>query len=194
MSKQTDDRTKWNSRYTVTADIPPPAQVLTENSHLLPQKGSALDLASGMGSNAIFLAKHGLTTSAWDISDVAVEKLNSISESLSLIINSEVRDVLENPPSKNSFDVIVVSRFLDRSIVGSLIEALKPGGFIFYQTFIIDKQPDTGPNNPDYLLKTNELLKLFQTLTVRVYREEGLAGNMTEGFRNEAMLVAQKPV
>ena len=194
MSKQSDDRTKWNSRYATNLEMPPPAQVLTDNSHLLPQQGVALDLACGLGSNAIYLAKHGLISHAWDISDVAIEQLNATCNTLSLEIKTEVRDVSSNPPSKNSFDVIVVSRFLDRSLVQGLVDALKLGGFIFYQTFVVDKQPDIGPNNPEYLLKPNELLKLFQSLTVRVYREEGLEGNLAEGFRNEAMLVAQKPV
>lgn len=194
MSEQLGDKTKWNNRYTVESSVPPPAQVLIENSHLLPQQGSALDLACGLGANAVFLAKHGLKTCAWDISDVAINKLNVFAKSLSLEIETGVRDVVSSPPSNSSFDVIVVSRFLDRLLTGALIDALKPGGFIFYQTFILDKQTDIGPSNPEYLLKTNELLKLFDSLIIRVYREEGLAGNMSEGFRNEAMLVAQKPV
>lgn len=192
MSNQSDDKTKWNSRYTTSIDIPPPAQVLIDNLHLLPEQGDALDLACGLGANALLLAEKGLTSHAWDISDVAIEKLNEITQTTSLNVKTEVRDAVQNPPSQNSFDVIVVSRFLDRSIIQGLIDALKPGGLIFYQTFIVDKRNDIGPSNPEYLLKQNELLQMFQSLTIRVYREEGLIGNLAEGFRDEAMLVAQK--
>ncbi|MCU7799797.1 MAG: hypothetical protein KZQ70_06545 [gamma proteobacterium symbiont of Lucinoma myriamae] len=36
------------------------------------------------------------------------------------------------------------------------------------------------------------LIKLFPGLTLRYYREEGIQGDIEKGFRNEAMLVAQK--
>lgn len=44
------------------------ASVLAENSYLLPSQGNALDLACGLGANALFLSEHGLETHAWDIS------------------------------------------------------------------------------------------------------------------------------
>lgn len=47
-----------------------PSQVLLDNSHLLPASGRALDLACGLGANALYLAKRGMTTSAWDLSPV----------------------------------------------------------------------------------------------------------------------------
>ena len=189
------DRDKWNSHYVSASNTPltdGPSLVLSEYSHILPVTGAALDLACGFGSNAIFLAKHGLETHAWDISDAAISKLVNESEASALDIQTEVRDVVSNPPSENSFDVIVVSRFLDRSITSALVNSLKPDGLIYYQTFIVDKSNGAGPTNPDYLLKTNELLNMFQSLTVRVYREEGLLGDTAKGFRGEAMLVAQK--
>ena len=66
---------KWNSRY---ADRSPADQqaceILQEYAHLLPSDGKALELASGLGGNALFLAQQGLNTTAWDISSLAVEK------------------------------------------------------------------------------------------------------------------------
>jgi SAM-dependent methyltransferase len=200
MTEQFGDKDKWNSRYRVAGDdkssinssAPQVSRVLTENSHLLPEEGVALDLACGLGANALFLAKQGLTTHAWDISDVAITALQDAVRSMTLQINSEVRDVILKPPLANSFDTIVVCRFLDRRLTGSLVDALKPGGMIFYQTFSVDKMSGVGPGNPDYLLKPNELLQMFRSLVLRVYREEGLEGNVEQGFRNEVMLVAQK--
>lgn len=192
MSTNINDKTKWNERYAGSSEIAPPSLVLTENAHLLPDQGRALDLACGLGGNALFLAREGLTTTAWDISSIAIEKLQAACQSQSLTVTAEVRDVVIEPPSKNSFDVIVVSRFLDRTIIQALVDALAPGGLVYYQTFIVDRVADTGPGNPEFLLNTNELLQLFNSLTVRVYREEGRQGEREKGFRNEAMLVAQK--
>ena len=63
---------------------------------------------------------------------------------------------------------------------------------IYYQTFTADRVRDVGPKNPEYRLADNELLALFASLRLIVYREEGLAGNLLKGLRGEAMLIAQQ--
>lgn len=188
------DQRQWDERYREQGSILPstPAEVLIENAHLLPDKGAALDLACGLGANAIFMAQHGLQAVAWDYSAIAIERLNQYARQHNIELQAEVRDVVLEPPTDHSFDVIVVSRFLERSIIPQLCNALKPQGLIFYQTFISEKDPSVGPGNPAYLLEPNELLQLFAGLRIRVYHEEGLLGDMGRGFRNEAMLVAQR--
>lgn len=170
-----------------------PAYVLTEYSHLLPGRGDALDLAAGLGANTLYLAQLGLNCTAWDISQVAMQQLAIRSSADGLPVTCQVRDVIAQPPPPQSFDVIVVSRFLDRSLCPAISAALRPNGLLFYQTFIQDKTDNSlGPSNPDFLLGTNELLQLFPDLTVRVYREDGLTGDLTRGLRNEACLVSMK--
>jgi hypothetical protein len=73
-----------------------------------------------------------------------------------------------------------------------LYEAIKPGGLLMYQTFCEKKVNASGPNNPDYLLADNELLRLFKGMNVRVYREEALLGQHDIGMRNQAWLFAEK--
>jgi tellurite methyltransferase len=51
-----DLRAKWDARYRERDRIPSPALVLSENLHLLPGSGAALDLACGLGENALLLA------------------------------------------------------------------------------------------------------------------------------------------
>ena len=181
---------KWDARYRGSATAVA-TEVLVENRHLLPAVGEALDLACGLGGNALLLARHGLRTTAWDLSPVAIERLAAEAEGLPL--RAEVRDVLAAPPAAGSFDVIVVSRFLERDLCPLLMAALRPGGLLFYQTFTRDKAVPGGPSSPDFLLAENELLRLFEGLRLRVYREEGCMGDVTCGLRNEALLVAQRP-
>lgn len=191
MDNQTKE--KWENNYNSCSDkYPTPAEVLFQNQHLLPNQGNALDLACGRGANAICLAENGLTVSAWDISSSALEQLSHNAIEKKLTINTEVRDVSERPPETNTFDVIVVSRFLDRSLMGHIKNAIKLNGLIFYQTFTKHKVDESGPNNPDYLLDSNELLDFFNDWKIIVYREEGSTGNIEIGFRNQAMLIAQK--
>ena len=184
---------KWDARYRDSSvQEAQPAFVLRCYAHLLPAQGRALDLASGLGGNALFLAQHGLTTEAWDISSVAVEKLRGFARQRRLTILAQVRDVCVAPPAAASFDVIVVTHFLERRLAPLLVDALRPQGLLFYQTFTTARVDDTGPPAGPYRLGDNELLTLFHDLRLRAYREELLLGDLKEGWRGEALLVGQK--
>lgn len=175
------DRQKWDQRYRESGTEPRAATVLTDNLHLLPTSGTALDLACGLGGNALLLAEHGLTVEAWDISPVAIEKLNKLAKGLA--IKTKVVDVTPTALPENQFDVIVVSYFIDRRLTLAIIAALRPGGLLFYQTFN-QHQCGRGPGNPAYRLQENELLTLFAPLTIRYYREETAS--------DVALLIGQK--
>lgn len=186
-------RDKWDRIYRETGDaIPEPAPVLADNAHLLPAAGIAVDLACGLGGNALFLARQGLETHAWDISPEAIRRLNEYAQRLGVTLRTEIRDVVEHPPAEASCDVIVVSRFLERSLAPVINAALKPGGLLFYQTYTREKVAEIGPTNPAFLLDTNELLRLFSSLRLVFYREEGQIGDPARGSRNQAFFVGRK--
>jgi len=125
---------KWDEHYK-TASHSSASRVLLENQHLLPTHGLALEIACGMGNNALLLAKQGMETHAWDISAVGIEQLQNKAQEESLAIIGEIRDAIQDPPAAASFDVIVVTHFLDRTLIPYLLAALKPQGLLFYQTF-----------------------------------------------------------
>ena len=184
---------KWNHIYSQSGHACYRAvEVLTENDFLLPATGMALDLASGLGANAIFLAEQGLAVTAWDISVVAIDKLTAYAVQQGLNINACQEKIMADSFTECSFDVIVVSRFLDRTLSDAIIGALKPDGLLFYQTFTREKTSPKPPNNPDYLLDCSELLALFSPLKVIFYRENALIGNQLRGLRNEAQFVGRK--
>ena len=186
-------KNKWDKYYISNIKKPaPPSEVLFFNQHLLPPKGDALDLACGYGSNSICLANNKLNVMAWDISRLALEELSIRSKKLGLVINCVTRDVLRYPPKPNTFDVIVVSKFLNRQLIKHIRRAIKPNGLIFYQTFIKNRISKLGPNNPEYQLNENELLEFFNDWKLIFYKEEGKIGNLKSGFRNQAMIIAQK--
>lgn len=181
---------KWNGHYRSSSQPGSAAAVLLDYQHLLPAKGVALDLACGLGANGLFLAKRGLEVYAWDSSAVAIEKLSDFAAQEEILIHTGRRDVSLDPPAENSFDVIVVSHFLDRSLCAAIARALRPEGLLYYQTFTLKKVDPVGPTNPDYLLLENELLRLFPQLVVRAYREDSRLGDVD--LRNQAYLVAEK--
>ena len=184
---------KWDAIYAqLDVENSLPVSVLTENEFLLPKEGTALDLACGVGANALFLARHGMTVTGWDISIVAIDKLSTHATQQGLNINACQEKINVESFTGSSFDVIVVSRFLDRTLSDAIIEALKPEGLLFYQTFTREKMMQNPPNNPDYLLTENELLTLFSPLRVIFYRENALIGEPLRGLRNETQFVGQK--
>jgi len=188
------DQEKWNRIYQ-SADVTEAVSIalLADFAYLLPLQGKALDLACGLGANAIFLARQGLQTEAWDISDVAVANINQYAQQNDLTLVASARDLAGVDIEPDCYDVIVVSHYLDRNLFAGLSNALRSGGLIVYQTFIKDVTDDyTGPGNPDFKLDANELLKAFSDLQLLYYREEGRVGDMSHGQRNVAQLIAQK--
>lgn len=186
----TQDR--WDARYRDMGLPGAPATVLLENAHLLPRHGTALDLACGLGANALLLAEQGLTTHAWDISPVAIDKLRHIADERGLPVIGEVKDALRDAIPPMRFDVVVVAHYLERALTRPLIDALKPGGLLFYQTFTATAVNNEGPERSEWRLADGELLTMFAPLRALVYREEGRIGNLERGFRNKALLVAVK--
>lgn len=186
---------KWDERYrdrevgTVRG-----AEVLTAHLHLLPRHGEALDLACGLGTNALLLAEQGLETWAWDLSPVAVEKLADEATRRGVALHAQRRDLSEQPLPEARFDVIVVAHFLERALCPAIAAALKPDGLLFYQTFTRARTDTRGPSNDQFRLGRNELLRLFPTLSVVHYHEEGLIGDTERGLRGVAQLIARRSV
>ncbi len=186
-------KNKWDRIYSQQDHRPNNTlPLLTENAYLLPKSGNALDLACGLGDNALFLAKHGLITDAWDISSIALQKLSAEADRQKCNITTRQYDIDETCLMNCAYDVIVVTRFLDRSLVNAIINALNAGGLLFYQTFTQDRVVNQGPRNPDFLLSANELLELFSPLGVVFYRENGMIGDRNTGLRNEAQFIGLK--
>lgn len=186
-------RRKWDARYRdARAEQAQPAFVLESFAHLLPAQGTALDVACGLGGNARFLAQRGLVTEAWDLSPVAIDKLRAAATQRGWSLVAQVRDVCVRPPAAASFDVIVVTHFLERRLAPLLVAALRPHGLLYYQTFTLARVDDSGPPPGPYRLGDNELLALFRTLRLRAYREESVLGDPRAGWRNQALLVGEQ--
>ncbi len=64
------------------------------------------------------------------------------------------------PYAASQFDGIVVCRYLHRPLMPRLIESVKPGGVLIYETFMQGQQEFGRPQNPDFLLNENELLEI----------------------------------
>jgi tellurite methyltransferase len=83
-----------------------PSQVVVSAAARIKLPAKALDLGCGEGRHALYLAGLGFETSASDISESGIEKLNTVSDELRLNIDAEVCDMRQYV-FKNPFDLIV---------------------------------------------------------------------------------------
>lgn len=167
------------SRASQTPD-PLPTRFLMEHLHHLP-KGRVLDVACGRGRNALYLASHGFTVEAMDRDEQALSELTATARqrNLTTLTTLTTRAVdleanPDNPPDlpKERYDVILVFFYLYRPLFPSLLQALKPGGVLIYETFLIDNHlRHQHPRRREFCLAHNELLRLTTGLRVLHYDE-----------------------
>ena len=157
-----------------------PTRWLLEHQHLLPRTGDALDVASGRGRNALWLADRGLTTVALDRDPSAVQFVREQAQDRGLPLRGEVVD-LEREDARlgvAAYDLIVVVRYLHRPLFPRIKAALRPGGLLVYETFTREQAQRGHPTNPAFLLEPGELRELVQPLEIIVEREGEFEGKM----------------
>ena len=153
---------------------------LVAHAHLLPRAGDALDVACGRGRNALWLAERGLQTLAVDRDADAVGALNAEAERRGLPVRAKVMD-LENgrvPFERAAYDLVVVVHYLHRPLFPILLDALRPGGMLVYETFTRAQAERGRPTNPAFLLEPGELFELVRPLDVLAHREGDYDGRM----------------
>jgi tellurite methyltransferase len=94
--------------------------------------------------------------------------------------------------STERYDAIINIRYLQRSLFAPMQRAVKPGGIILFDTFLIDQQTIGHPSNPDFLLQRGELREAFSQCEMLVY-EEGLFPTMPQPAYL-ARMVARRPL
>lgn len=150
-----------------------PASVLLDNQRLLPRNGAALDFASGLSGNGLFLASCGLQVTAWDLSQTAVDKINAHAKQENIHLKAEKKDLeASDLDLSEQFDLIVVSFFLHRETLSQMPQLLKPGGLLFYQTFSGEQINGIGPSREAFRLKRGELLNVYSDMDILFYRED----------------------
>jgi 2-polyprenyl-3-methyl-5-hydroxy-6-metoxy-1,4-benzoquinol methylase len=162
----------WDERYQNTweGEVREPTSFLRENLSKLP-RGKALDLAMGVGQNAIFLAEKGYAVVGIDSSEVAVEKAKKYAKEKGVFIQAIKADLTDYTLPENEYDVVLNFYFLERSLIPQIKKALKKGGMVVFETYTMEHQRFDKPFNPNYLLKENELLLSFIDFKVIFYQE-----------------------
>lgn len=132
--------------------------------------GEVLDLACGSGRHARRLSAAGHPVLAVDRDAAALASLAAVPGVTTLAVDLE-GEVW--PLAGRRFAGIVVTNYLWRPRLANVLELLAPGGVLIYETFMVGNERFGKPSNPDFLLRSQELLDLARSagLTVLAYEE-----------------------
>jgi len=187
------DQKRWDERFGKKefALGKEPNPFLKKHIRLLP-KGKALDIATGEGRNAVFLAQNGFEVDAVDISEKGLKKAQKFAGEKGVNINTFLVDLDQYPIGKERYDLIADFYFLRRRLIPRIKKGLKKGGKVIFETYLLEhrKLGTGGPKQAKYFLKPNELLRLFKDSRILFYRE----GIFREGGKRKAVasLIAEK--
>jgi SAM-dependent methyltransferase len=159
-----------------------PAAWLVENLDVLPRGGVVLDVACGSGRHALFLAERGWRVHAVDRDADALAELGRVARVGPVgEISTECIDLESagNPSLGDGlYDAVIVFNYLHRPLMPAIVNAIRPGGVLIYETFTVGQAHRGRPRNPDFLLRDGELPALVAPLRLLRAREGDYDGKL----------------
>ena len=180
-----EDKQRWNIRHVekpIRVNVEPILEKYMQNANV----GYALDIACGIGRNTHFMVDKGFEVDAVDLSDYALSQVRELS-----VIHKIETDLDTYNLEINKYDLIVNINYLNRRLFSQIKKALKSGGILIFETFIVAHGNFDNPENPEYLLRVNELLHAFIGFDI-IYYEEIDDINLRGEKTRVASLVAKK--
>ncbi len=136
---------------------------------LLAAGASVLDVACGSGRHLRWFAERGHPVCGVDRDITAATlALGPLAE----LIQADL-ETGPWPLAGRRFDALVVTNYLWRPLLPTLLQSLQPGGLLIYETFASGNEQYGRPARPEFLLQTAELLQICAEMHVVAY-ENGL--------------------
>lgn len=135
-------------------------------AHLIARGGSVLDVAAGSGRHTRWLAERGHAVTAIDRDAAAMQALADCAETL-------VADIERDPWPLDGrrFDAVLVTNYLWRPLLPTLVAATGAGGVFLYETFASGNESVGRPVRPEFLLVQGELLGAVPGLRIVAYED-----------------------
>jgi len=155
-----------------------------------PTRNRALDLACGKGRHSFWLADQG-----WQVT--AIDRDLSQTDADTNPAITWIEADLETgswPLDDQQFDLIVVANYLHRPLFEYLRNAVRPGGTLIYETFMVGNEAYGRPRSPDFLLRTDELADTFADWTIIAQQQGPIRAKPGDEITAiKQSIVAQKP-
>jgi tellurite methyltransferase len=170
-------RERWNRRWAGGrhSDGEPPGW-LEGIEAFAAASGRALDLASGAGRVALWLAGRGFEVTATDISAVALGRCRASAQAEKLSVEVLEIDLESQPLPRGPWDVITCFHYMRREIFRDLRAALSPGGLLVAEIATRRNMERNERPSERFLLELGELRELLAPLEVVHYCEDWFEG------------------
>lgn len=147
-------------------------------SHLVPSGGCVLDLACGHGRHVRWFASRGHAVVALDRSQEALDAIADLTagpeaprvQTLQADIENLAWPLLQDG-KEQTFDSVVVTNYLWRPLLPTVVRSVAPGGVLLYETFAHGNASVGRPARPDFLLQPGELLQACRDLRIVAYED-----------------------
>ena len=159
---------------TLHADASAPSAWVQRWSHLVTPGGVVLDVACGHGRHARWFHERNHPLALVDRAQAAIDSVAIPASACEAVVAD-----IENGPwpfAGRQFDAVVVTNYLWRPLMPTLLASLAPGGTLIYETFTQGNETVGKPSRPDFLLKTGELLALCSSLRIVAFEDGFLEG------------------
>jgi len=135
-----------------------------------------LDLACGNGRHSIYARSKGYRVVSADLDLIKLKNISKICNLYKVNINFEKK---YNWPFKDKFfDIVIVTNYLHREIFNKIINSLKQGGLLIYETFSIENKMFGRPNNQKFLLRPQELFYIAKNNKMKISNYEEIIINL----------------
>ena len=196
----------WNGRYEDEGYLfgTDPAAPLAAIADQLPRAGRALCLADGEGRNSVFLAKRGLSVTAFDFAENALVKARKLAAKEQAAVTFHQADITKWDWSAPGYDLVagVFFQFLPpdvrTQVFKEIVNSIAPGGTLY----ILGYRPEQigrGTGGPPHAENTytEDLLKdSFSALKIQTLRSWDEDLNEGRGHNGASALIeflAKKP-
>lgn len=152
-----------------------PSPWIVRFASLIDPQGLVLDLACGAGRHGRLFLERGHKVTFVDKNIDGLDDLQRVDQAR--IVQMDLEDGKDWPFEKGHYDAIVVTNYLYRPHLKALLGSIKEGGFLLYETFAMGNEAFGRPSNPDFLLKSNELLDLVSDNFSVIAFEQGQDGD-----------------
>jgi len=134
--------------------------------------GRALDLASGTGRNAVWLAQRGWRVTAVDFSRVGLERAGARAAQAGVELDCVLADLYDYRPPRAAFDLVLIaymhpSAAKRAGVFAAAAEAVAPGGHLLVIGFDVDDPCEgRGPSDPERRYSVDQLSSAFPGIEV----------------------------
>lgn len=130
-----------------------------------------LDVACGLGRHMRWFSERNHPVTGLDQAQAAIESVAS----LGTAIRADI-EAAPWPLPGRQFAGVVVTNYLWRPLLPTLVDSVAPGGVLLYETFASGNETVGRPSRPEFLLRPGELLQACAELRVVAY-EDGFLDN-----------------